>query len=90
MILGLSAAMECDFHEPINLGNPEEVSMVQLARQILALNPGSRSKITFEAGPTYDPRVRRPDISRARQILAWSPKVPLAEGLIKTVEYYRR
>jgi dTDP-glucose 4,6-dehydratase len=90
MVLGLAAAMECDFHEPINLGNPEEVSMVQLARQIVALNPGSRSKITFEPGPSYDPRVRRPDIARARQILSWSPKVPLAEGLVKTVEYYRR
>ena len=57
--------MECDFHEPINLGNPEEVSIVQLAHEILDLVPGSRSKISFEQGLAYDPRVRRPDILAA-------------------------
>ena len=89
MVRGIAAAMESDFHEPVNLGNPDEVSVVQLAREIVGLVPGSRSKITFEPGLAYDPRVRRPDISRARQILSWSPQVPRPEGLARTIEYYR-
>jgi len=86
---GLAAAMEGDFHEPINIGNPEDVSMVELARDVLALVPGMGSKIEFRPSLDYDPRVRRPDISRARQILGWCPKVPRAEGLGKVVEYCR-
>jgi dTDP-glucose 4,6-dehydratase len=89
MVRGIAAAMDSDFHEPINLGNPDEVSVVQLAREIVALVPGTPSTIGFEPGLPYDPRVRRPDISRARQILAWSPTVPREEGLARTIEYYR-
>jgi dTDP-glucose 4,6-dehydratase len=88
MVVGILKAMESDFHEPINLGNPDEVSMVQLARDILQL-VGSASKICFEPAPAYDPRIRKPDVARARQILGWSPKVPRMEGLVKVVEYYR-
>ncbi len=90
LLTGMTAAMEADFHEPINLGNPEDVTIVQLARDILALVPESRSKIAFEPSPAYDPRLRQPDISRARQILAWTCKVPRHEGLGKVVDYYRR
>lgn len=89
MVRGIAAAMASDFHEPVNLGNPDEVSVVQLAREIVALIPGTGSKIAFEPGLAYDPRVRCPDISRAKQILSWSPQVPRAEGLAKTIEYYR-
>jgi dTDP-glucose 4,6-dehydratase len=90
LIRGMQAAMEADFHEPINLGNPEEVTMVQLARDFISLVPGTKSKVVFEPSPAYDPRVRKPDISRARQILAWSPTVSRNEGLGKVVEYYRQ
>lgn len=90
MVRGIAAAMESDFHEPINLGNPDEVSVVQLAKEILALVPGTASKISFAPGLAYDPRVRCPDISRAKQILSWTPAVPRAEGLAKTIEYYRK
>src|SRR4051812_12929412 len=61
-VRGLTLAMEADFHEPINIGNPDEVSIVQLARNVLELVPTSKSKIVFARGPDYDPRTRRPDI----------------------------
>jgi dTDP-glucose 4,6-dehydratase len=89
MARGIRLAMEADFHEPINLGSPEEVSMLQLARMILALTPGTASRLAFGPAPAYDPRIRKADISRARQILAWSPQVPLSEGLAKTVDHFR-
>ncbi|HEX2970809.1 MAG TPA: GDP-mannose 4,6-dehydratase [Tepidisphaeraceae bacterium] len=89
MVAGLIKTMEGDFHEPINLGNPQEVAMVELAKEILHMVPESRSKIVFQPAPVYDPRVRRPDIARAKQILGWSPKVARVEGLAKTVQYYR-
>jgi dTDP-glucose 4,6-dehydratase len=89
MIMGLIKTMEGDFHEPINLGNPEEVGIVELAKEVLQLVPESRSKVVFQPAPVYDPRVRRPDISRAKQILGWAPKVARLEGLGKTVQYYR-
>jgi len=89
MVQGLIKAMDSDFHEPINLGNPEEVTVVQLARDILKLVGESSSRLTFAAAQAYDPRVRKPDISRAKQILNWSPKVPRIEGLAKVVDFYR-
>jgi len=90
LVRGLIAAMNCDFHEPINLGQPEEVSILQIAKEILSLVPESKSRITFEPGPSYDPRVRKPDITRARQILGWSPQVPRIEGLARVVDYHRQ
>ncbi len=87
---GMIAAIEGDFHEPINLGSPQETTMVALAREIIAQVPGANSKVNFQPAPAYDPRFRRPDISRARQILGWSPKISLKEGLPSVVEYYRQ
>jgi dTDP-glucose 4,6-dehydratase len=89
LIRGIHLTMESDFCEPINLGNPEEVSILQIAQDILALIPGSTSQITFHPMPPDDPRVRCPDISRARQILGWSPVIPRREGLSKMIEFYR-
>jgi dTDP-glucose 4,6-dehydratase len=89
LIRGINLTMECDFCEPINLGNPDEVSILQIARDILALIPRSTSQITFHPMPPDDPRVRCPDISRAKQILGWSPVVPRQEGLMKMIEFYR-
>jgi len=89
-VRGLSAVMEADFSEPINIGNPEETPIIQLAKNILELLPESKSKITFEPRADYDPRNRCPDIMRAKQILNWTPKIPLKEGLAKVVEYHRR
>jgi dTDP-glucose 4,6-dehydratase len=90
MVRGLEMAMECDFHEPINLGNPESVTVIQLAREILHLVPGTTSKIIFMPSPAYDPRNRRPDISRARQICGWSPQVATKDGLRLLVEHFKK
>src|SRR5205823_5215182 len=76
LVRGINLTMESDFHEPINLGNPEEVTILQIAREIIELVPGSKSTITHKPMPPDDPRVRCPDITRARQILGWSPLVP--------------
>lgn len=89
MVRGLVLAMESDFHEPINLGNPEQVTIIELAREILDLLPTSTSKIAFMPSPNYDPRDRRPDINRAKQILGWSPKVSRKEGLSLLIRDFR-
>jgi dTDP-glucose 4,6-dehydratase len=89
LIRGINLTMESDFCEPINLGNSEEITILQIAENILAMIPGSTSKITFHPMPPDDPRVRCPDISRARQILNWSPVIGRKEGLGKMIEFYR-
>jgi dTDP-glucose 4,6-dehydratase len=73
-------------HTPVNLGNPEEHSLLELAETIIRLT-GSRSTIVFEALPVDDPKVRRPDIAKARRLLGWEPRVPLEEGLRRTWEW---
>lgn len=72
----------------VNIGNPDEVSVLQLAREVLQAT-GSASKIVFEALPQDDPKTRRPDITRARQLLGWEPRVSRAEGLRRVVGYFR-
>ena len=75
-------------HDPVNIGNPNEMSLFELANTIIKLT-GSNSKITYKGLPIDDPKVRCPDISKANKILAWKPKVGLEEGLIKTIAYFR-
>jgi len=72
---------------PINIGNPSEFSMLQLARTIIEM-VGSRSRIVHRPLPENDPRQRRPDISRAQEVLSWAPRTPLKEGLAKTIAYF--
>ena len=74
---------------PINLGNPKEFSVRELAETIIRLS-GSRSAIAFRSLPPDDPRQRQPDISKARELLDWRPTVPLQDGLVPTIEYFRR
>jgi dTDP-glucose 4,6-dehydratase len=74
--------------EPVNLGNPDEYSIQDFARVILQAT-GSRSRIVYQTLPTDDPRVRKPDISRARAVLGWNPKVELKEGIGKTIPYFQ-
>jgi dTDP-glucose 4,6-dehydratase len=85
MIRGLVALMESDVHLPVNLGNPDEMSLLELAKAVIEATE-SRSEIVFEALPIDDPRVRQPDIARARQLLGWEPKVELREGLRRTID----
>ena len=89
LVRGINLTMESDFHEPINLGNPDEVTILQIAREILDLGPHSTSKIVHQPMPPDDPRVRCPDITRAKQILGWQPTVSRKEGLAKMIEFYR-
>ena len=89
LVRGINLVMESDYYEPINLGNPDEVTIYQIAREILELIPGSTSKIVHQPMPPDDPRVRCPDITRAKQILGWTPIVSRKEGLAKMIEFYR-
>jgi len=73
---------------PVNIGNPAELSVLDFAREIQRLT-GTRSEIAFRPLPVDDPRVRQPDITRARQLLGWQPRVPLESGLGRTIEYFR-
>ncbi len=83
-----SREAEDSTHNPINLGNPDERSVHDIARVILAA-AGSRSALRFVPRPVDDPRVRRPDISRAVRLLGWTPHVPIEDGIRRTVEYFR-
>ena len=88
LIRGLVLLAESELHEPVNIGNPAEMSLLELAEMILELT-GSASEIIFEALPVDDPQVRQPDITRARELLGWEPKVAIRDGLANTIEHYR-
>jgi dTDP-glucose 4,6-dehydratase len=85
LIEGLIALVESEAHLPVNIGNPNEMSLLELAQAVIEVT-GSRSEIVFEALPVDDPQVRQPDITRAKQLLGWEPKVPLKEGLRRTID----
>jgi len=74
---------------PINLGNPNELSLLDLAKMIIELTE-SRSEVVFEALPIDDPQVRQPDITRARQLLGWEPEVDIRDGLRQTIDHYAK
>jgi dTDP-glucose 4,6-dehydratase len=86
LIRGLVLLAESGVHEPVNLGNPDEMSLLEMAKLVVELTE-SRSEIVFEALPVDDPKVRQPDISRARDLLGWEPQVDLREGLRQTIEH---
>jgi dTDP-glucose 4,6-dehydratase len=80
--------MDAQFNKPVNIGNPNEMTILEFARLILRLT-GSRSSIEYLPLPVDDPKTRRPDITRAKEVLGWEPRVPVEEGLKKTIEWYR-
>jgi dTDP-glucose 4,6-dehydratase len=84
-IRGLIALAESGHHNPVNIGNPDEFTLLELAQTVIEVT-GSRSEIVYEALPTDDPQVRQPDITLAREILGWEPTVTLREGLKRTIE----
>ena len=88
LIDGIYRLSRSDFHEPVNIGNPTEFTIVDFAKLIIKLT-GSQSQITYEALPVDDPKQRRPNIDRARELLGWEPKVGLETGLRQTIEYFR-
>lgn len=89
LVRGINLTMESDFIEPINLGNPDEVTILQIAQEIISLIPGTKSQIIHQPMPPDDPRLRCPDITRAKQILGWQPTIGRREGLAKMIEFYR-
>jgi dTDP-glucose 4,6-dehydratase len=88
LIDGIYKLSQGDFHEPVNIGNPVELTIKEFAERIIRIT-GSKSKLTFQPLPVDDPKQRRPDITRARQKLGWEPVVDLETGLTKTIEWFR-
>jgi dTDP-glucose 4,6-dehydratase len=88
LVDGIIRLMESNLNDPVNIGNPQEMTIEDIARTIIRLT-GSKSKLVYRPLPEDDPKVRQPDITRARTLLGWEPKVSLEEGLTKTLEYFR-
>lgn len=88
LVEGVRRLMEADYNRPVNIGNPREMTILEFAKLILELTE-SRSQIEYRPLPEDDPKTRQPDISRAKAILNWEPKVPVEEGLRQTIEWYR-
>jgi len=89
LVKGLLKMMEAGYNLPINLGNPSEFKVTELAKMVLKLT-GSKSKIKFFPLPEDDPKKRKPDITKAKKILNWQPQVKLSEGLKETIEYFKK
>lgn len=88
LIEGILRLMGSSFTKPVNIGNPTEMTILEFARLILRLT-GSQSEIIYKPLPQDDPKTRRPDITRAKEVLNWEPRVPVEDGLTKTIDWYR-
>ena len=88
LVEGIYRLMLSDTSDPVNIGNPQELTILELARKVIAAT-GSKSRIVERPLPEDDPKIRQPDITRARKLLGWEPKVSLDEGLIPTIAYFR-
>lgn len=88
LVEGIYRLLLSDYHSPVNIGNPVEISLQQFAEEVVALC-GSDSKIVYESLPQDDPKQRQPDITKARALLGWEPRVDRAEGLRRTLEYFK-
>ncbi len=88
LVDGIIKLMHSKVNDPVNIGNPTETTIEQIARTIIRMT-GSKSRLVYKPLPEDDPKVRQPDITRARTLLGWEPKVALEEGLVKTIEYFR-
>ena len=89
LVEGIFKLLFTEYHLPVNLGNPDEVTILEFAEEILKLS-GSKSSIEFRPLPQDDPKLRQPDITKARQLLGWEPKVKRGEGLRRTMEYFQK
>jgi dTDP-glucose 4,6-dehydratase len=89
LVDGIYRLLFADFHEPVNIGNPNEVTVLEFAKEILTLS-GSKSPLIYKPLPQDDPKVRRPDIGRARSLLGWEPRVDRHTGLRRTLDYFRQ
>jgi len=89
LVSGILALTASNLNEPVNIGNPQEMSIAQMAELIIKMT-GSKSKVVYKPLPTDDPQVRKPDITIAKTKLGWEPKVKLEDGLTSTIEYFRK
>ena len=89
LIDGIFRLSQSDFHEPVNIGNPREMTIKQFAEEIIRIT-GTKSGIEYKPLPVDDPKVRQPDIGRAKKILGWEPKVEFEEGIVRTIDYFRQ
>jgi dTDP-glucose 4,6-dehydratase len=89
LVEGIVRLLMSDYHLPVNIGNPDEISLKEFAEEIILLT-GTKQKITYKPLPMDDPKQRKPDITRAKELLGWSPKVNRKEGLAKTYEYFKK
>src|SRR5258708_1708869 len=89
LVDGILRLMVAKTNDPVNIGNPHEITIAEIAQTIIRLS-GSTSTLVYRPLPVDDPKQRRPDITRARTILGWEPKIDLEEGLLKTVEYFKK
>jgi len=88
LIDGIFKLAMSNYHEPVNLGNPREMTIKQFADEIIRIT-GAKSKIEYKPLPVDDPKVRQPDITRAKEVLGWEPRVDFEEGIKNTIEYFR-
>lgn len=88
LVEGIFRLSQSDEHEPTNIGNPREMTVLQFA-EVIKAEVGSKSEIVFKELPVDDPKVRQPDITKAKRVLGWEPVVPLEEGIKKTIDYFR-
>ncbi len=89
LVDGIYRLLHCDFSEPVNIGNPVEITVLELAKEIIEMIPESKSKIIYNPLPQDDPKRRKPDITRAQTLLGWEPTIERADGLQRTLEYFR-
>jgi dTDP-glucose 4,6-dehydratase len=89
LVDGIYRLLLSDYNQPVNIGNPSEITLKQFAEEILTLT-GSNSKLVYEPLPQDDPKQRKPDITKAQEILGWEPKVDRSEGLKRTLEYFKQ
>jgi len=87
LVAGIYALMLSDEHEPVNIGNPEEMTVKEMAELIVQLT-GSKSRLIFQDLPEDDPQIRQPNIDKAARVLGWKPEVPVRDGLVKTIEWF--
>ncbi len=88
LVEGIYRLLMSDVHDPVNIGNPTEMTIKELAEEVVRLT-GSRSEIIYKPLPVDDPKIRQPDITRAKKLLGWEPKVSLQDGLKKTIDWFR-
>ena len=89
LIEGIYRLLHCDYAQPVNIGNPQEITIKEFGEEIIKIT-GSASKIIYQPLPKDDPKQRKPDITLAKKVLDWEPKYTRAEGLVPTLQYFKK